>query len=156
MSFIYCHLNFHANLLRPWPLPLIINAECFRLKQQIPISSSSLIWRDRGLNPRSSALEVSMLTITLHLWYSLISWPLSEFNCCLMRSDQFPCVCLSGINQASSSSYQTETCSCQDSVEKNSHLSLMVRLLFFLASFRSRCIFSIKFGDKKNLSPLKN
>ena len=144
MSFIYCHLNFHANLLRPWPLPLIINAECFRLKQQIPISSSSLIWRDRGLNPRSSALEVSMLTITLHLWCSLISWPLSEFNCCLMRSDQFPCVCLSS------------TCSCQDSVEKNSHLSLMVRLLFFLASFRSRCIFSIKFGDKKNLSPLKN
>ena len=23
MSFIYCHLNFHANLLRPWPFPLI-------------------------------------------------------------------------------------------------------------------------------------
>jgi hypothetical protein len=22
MSFIYCHLNFHANLLRPWPFPL--------------------------------------------------------------------------------------------------------------------------------------
>jgi hypothetical protein len=25
MSFIYCHLNFHANLLRPWPFPLIYN-----------------------------------------------------------------------------------------------------------------------------------
>ena len=24
MSFIYCHLNFHANLLRPWPFPLSI------------------------------------------------------------------------------------------------------------------------------------
>ena len=23
MSFIYCHLNFHANLLRPWRFPLI-------------------------------------------------------------------------------------------------------------------------------------
>ena len=23
MSFIYCHLNVHANLLRPWPFPLI-------------------------------------------------------------------------------------------------------------------------------------
>ena len=23
MSFIYCHLNFHTNLLRPWPFPLI-------------------------------------------------------------------------------------------------------------------------------------
>jgi hypothetical protein len=22
MSFIYCHLNFYANLLRPWPFPL--------------------------------------------------------------------------------------------------------------------------------------
>ena len=22
MYFIYCHLNFHANLLRPWPFPL--------------------------------------------------------------------------------------------------------------------------------------
>jgi hypothetical protein len=22
MSFICCHLNFHANLLRPWPFPL--------------------------------------------------------------------------------------------------------------------------------------
>jgi HD-like signal output (HDOD) protein len=22
MSFIYCHLNFHANLLRPWRFPL--------------------------------------------------------------------------------------------------------------------------------------
>ena len=22
MSFIYCHLNFQANLLRPWPFPL--------------------------------------------------------------------------------------------------------------------------------------
>jgi hypothetical protein len=24
MSFIYCHLNFNANLLRPWPFPLMI------------------------------------------------------------------------------------------------------------------------------------
>jgi hypothetical protein len=22
MSFIYCHLHFHANLIRPWPFPL--------------------------------------------------------------------------------------------------------------------------------------
>ena len=25
MSFIYCHLNFHANLLRPWRFPLSNN-----------------------------------------------------------------------------------------------------------------------------------
>ena len=24
MYFIYCHLNFHANLLRPWRFPLIL------------------------------------------------------------------------------------------------------------------------------------
>jgi hypothetical protein len=24
MSFIYCHLSFHANLLRPWRFPLIV------------------------------------------------------------------------------------------------------------------------------------
>jgi hypothetical protein len=27
MSFIQCHLNFRANLLRPWRFPLIIMAQ---------------------------------------------------------------------------------------------------------------------------------
>jgi hypothetical protein len=29
MSFIYCHLNFHVNLLRPWPFPLNINMNSY-------------------------------------------------------------------------------------------------------------------------------
>ena len=37
MSFIYCHLNFHANLLRPWPFPLI--NLCFPFWQK-PVESS--------------------------------------------------------------------------------------------------------------------
>jgi hypothetical protein len=31
MSFIYCHLNFHASLLRPWRFPLEKNPkECLK------------------------------------------------------------------------------------------------------------------------------
>jgi hypothetical protein len=29
MSFIYCHLNFHANLLRPWSFPLTLHEQFF-------------------------------------------------------------------------------------------------------------------------------
>ena len=31
MSFIYCHLNFHANLLRPWRFPLNVVDYTFKL-----------------------------------------------------------------------------------------------------------------------------
>jgi hypothetical protein len=39
------------------------NAMCLAEKQQIPISYS-LVWPDRGSNPRDTALEASTLTIT--------------------------------------------------------------------------------------------
>ena len=31
MSFIYCHLNYHANLLRPWRFPLITTQTGIRI-----------------------------------------------------------------------------------------------------------------------------
>ena len=40
-----------------------INAACLAEKQQIPILQS-LVWPDRGSNPRFTTLEASMLTIT--------------------------------------------------------------------------------------------
>ena len=42
---------------------LLLNAACLTEKQQIPILQS-LVWLDQGSNPRSTALEASMLTIT--------------------------------------------------------------------------------------------
>jgi hypothetical protein len=41
----------------------LLNAACLVEKQQIPILES-LVWPDQGSNPRSTALEASMLTIT--------------------------------------------------------------------------------------------
>ena len=41
----------------------LLNAACIAEKQQIPILLS-LVWPKQGLNPRSTALELSMLTIT--------------------------------------------------------------------------------------------
>ena len=48
MSFIYCHLNFHANLLRPWPFPLsnefrIGQVICRRNEKQIRIGRLCLV-----------------------------------------------------------------------------------------------------------------
>ena len=47
-------------------LLFLLNAVCLAEKQQIPILKSS-VWSDRGLNPWSTALEASMLTIMLPL-----------------------------------------------------------------------------------------
>jgi hypothetical protein len=41
----------------------LLNAACLVEKQQIPILEF-LVWPDQGSNPRSTALEASMLTIT--------------------------------------------------------------------------------------------
>ena len=50
---------FRANHSLLFPL----NAECLAEMQQIPILYS-LVWPDRGSNPRSTALETNTLTIT--------------------------------------------------------------------------------------------
>jgi hypothetical protein len=61
MSFIYCHLNFHANLLRPWPFPLsnndYIEIDLFIVSFPYPIIP---------------CLQTSM-AIGMDLWYPLIS-----------------------------------------------------------------------------------
>jgi hypothetical protein len=44
-------------------LLFLLNAACLAEKQQIPILYS-LVWVDRGSNPRSTALETNTLTIT--------------------------------------------------------------------------------------------
>ena len=46
-------------------LLFLLNAACSTEKQHIPILSS-LVWPDRGSNPRSTAFEASTLTITPH------------------------------------------------------------------------------------------
>ena len=43
MSFIYCHLNFHANLLRPWRFPLIIILYLFHILIRDPGGSMSQV-----------------------------------------------------------------------------------------------------------------
>jgi hypothetical protein len=44
-------------------LLFLLNTVCLAEKQQIPILQS-LVWPDRGSNPRSTTFEASMLTIT--------------------------------------------------------------------------------------------
>ena len=51
---------FRANL----PSLLLLNAGCLEEK----LILLSFVYPDRDLNPRSTALEVSMLAITLHNW----------------------------------------------------------------------------------------
>jgi hypothetical protein len=54
MSFIYCHLNFHANLLRPWRFPLnknilcVIHCKLYTVKsaQVIPFRPRLFKWRN--------------------------------------------------------------------------------------------------------------
>jgi hypothetical protein len=53
-------------------LLFLLNAVCLEEKQQIPISKS-LVWPDRGTNPRSTTLEASMLTITPSMQYIYVS-----------------------------------------------------------------------------------
>ena len=57
------HLDTLSWLRANQSLVFLLNAVCLAEKQQIPIWQS-LGWPDRGLNPRSTTLEVSMLTIT--------------------------------------------------------------------------------------------
>jgi hypothetical protein len=60
-------MSLHANTLS-WfqakqSLLFLLNAVCLAEKQQISILYS-MVWPDRGSNPRSTALEASTLTIT--------------------------------------------------------------------------------------------
>jgi hypothetical protein len=50
-------------------LLLLLNAACLAEKQHIPILYS-LVWHDRGSNPRSTALEASPLTSIPLMWLS--------------------------------------------------------------------------------------
>jgi hypothetical protein len=61
------NLSPHSDILS-WfranqSLLFLLNVACLAEKQQIPFLLS-LVWLDRGLNPRSTALEASTLTIT--------------------------------------------------------------------------------------------
>ena len=60
-------MSLHSNtLFWLWAnqsLLFLLNAACLAKKQQIPILQS-LVWPNRGSNPRSIALEASTLTIT--------------------------------------------------------------------------------------------
>ena len=53
-------------------LLFLLNAVCLEEKQQIPISKS-LVWPDRGTNPRSTTLEASMLTSIPLMQYIYVS-----------------------------------------------------------------------------------
>ena len=53
----------HIILISIQSLLFLLNAACLAEKQQIPILYS-LVWPDRGLNPRYTALEASTLTTT--------------------------------------------------------------------------------------------
>jgi hypothetical protein len=60
MSFIYCHLNFHANLLRPWCFPLKFTRwQTIHTVQVINKGQKFTFWLDRVV------LGVSIM------WYSL-------------------------------------------------------------------------------------
>ena len=53
----------HIILISNQSLLFLLNAACLAEKQQIPILYS-LVWPDRGLNPRYTSLEASTLTTT--------------------------------------------------------------------------------------------
>ena len=64
MSFIYCHLNFHANLLRPWHFPLRCKHITFSFKKLL--------------------LSKDFLTIFSYAQSSTLLWPIFQLvmrNC---------------------------------------------------------------------------
>jgi hypothetical protein len=65
-------------------LLFLLNAACLAEKQQIPISYS-LVWYDRGTNPRSTTLEASTITITPPMLFHLNTKKCVSVSMCMCR-----------------------------------------------------------------------
>jgi hypothetical protein len=71
MSFIYCHLNFHANLLRPWPFPLRISYFPCDIVQPAWYNISALIRCNfiiKNYVNRKITSYIYLLIFTISLW----------------------------------------------------------------------------------------
>ena len=94
MSFIYCHLNFHPNLLRPWRFPLKKNLKfkfqwfyivtvCYENKETVMVKYSIFIEKNTEQppflsyhwpqnRPRCMALEMLVLNWDIQKIYSRV------------------------------------------------------------------------------------